>query len=640
MPDPVQNHAAPVLQELCQAIAAQSVALFLPDGDGGLVLAASDGRPGPASGPLARLRRASGAGVARSLIVPLPDPNGGVLVLERAGQDEFSRDDRALVRVYARQLATESVGMGGRTTWTRQLETIHRLGAQLNRLTRIEDVGTTMCAETRQVLDYDEARLFVSADHPQAPPLTLLAEDGAPVDRSGQPLSLPEDGAVADALRRCLANAAPLIVAELANPGPGRSGIWSLMAVPLRNESRTCGVLCLMASRPTAFDDDGLRLVRILADQAAVAVENARAVREREELVEELHALLEISRAASEAADETSLARSLAAKLRAASRTDACIISRWAHDSTMLTALAHHGVEGTATLTDIAEFPQTWAVLRSTEARVIQSDPAVDAEPEARALAALGGHTLLMLPLTVGGRAIGLIELISLSGPRYFGPDEMKVFQTMAGSAAAGLENVRLLEQLRHAADVDQVTGANNHRYLQERLRQEIARAARGRGELSVLMLDLDHFKPINDRFGHADGDRVLRNVANTIKNQVRTNDIVARYGGDEFVVVMPDTPSAQAQEVARRVIVGIRERRHELSDGSEVKVGCSGGLAVYPENGRTAALLLQAADGAMYASKRAGRGQLEPAAAGLADHGSGRETLLVQSPRPSPAAG
>ena len=226
----------------------------------------------------------------------------------------------------------------------------------------------------------------------------------------------------------------------------------------------------------------------------------------------------------------------------------------------------------------------------------------------------MGGKTLLMLPLTAAGKAVGLVELISLRASRNFTFSEMQVFQTMASTAAAGLENARLLEQLRRAADIDQVTGSNNHRYLQERLRQEVARAARNRTPLSVLMLDLDGFKPVNDRHGHADGDRVLRDVARTIRSVVRDTDIVARYGGDEFVVVMPDTGEEGAQEVARRVIVDVRETKHEMSDGSLTRVGVSGGLAMYPDNGRTATLLLQAADSAMYSAKRARAGRREQA--------------------------
>jgi diguanylate cyclase (GGDEF)-like protein len=124
---------------------------------------------------------------------------------------------------------------------------------------------------------------------------------------------------------------------------------------------------------------------------------------------------------------------------------------------------------------------------------------------------------------------------------------------------------------------------------------------------LSVLLLDLDGFKTINDHHGHADGDRVLQNVAATLRLAVRANDIVARYGGDEFVVVMPETDIEAARQVADRVVASVRAVRHPLSDGSEGVVACSAGLAVFPTDGRTASRLLRSADAAMYRVKRVG---------------------------------
>jgi diguanylate cyclase (GGDEF)-like protein len=611
-----------VLTELCNAVAAQSGVLLLADADGALQPMATYGRPPGAAGqsqnPLGRIMRRDGD-ADRRLIVPVPDARGGVLVLERIGRDEFSRDDLALARLYARQMADNVVAgsPSSGTSWTRRLETLQRIGAQLTRLASIGAVGAALCSEARQVIEYDEAHVFVTVETSDdmrisTPMLRLVALSGAPIDVAGQPVPLPADGVPGHAIARALATGVPQSVPAMADAGAARPGNWSMLVVPMRVEDRINGVICVVARAPRRFDDDDRRLLQVLSEQAAVAIENARLLSAREELVAELASLLEISQASSGGADEMTLARSLATKMRNASRMDACIISRWEDNSTVLATLAQDGVDAPAGITDIADFPATWGVLRNAEPRVVQSESIDDALAEARALAEMGGRTLLMLPLTVGGKAIGLVELISLRMPRHFGPDEMKVYQTMASTAAAGLENSRLLEQLRHAADIDQVTGVHNHRYLQDRLRQEVARAARNRSPLSVLMLDLDDFKPINDRFGHADGDRVVRTVANTLKSVVRANDIVARYGGDEFVVVLPDTPADRAQEVARRVIVGIRERRHELADGSQARVGVSGGLAVYPENGRTATQLLQASDAAMYSAKRARQGKTD----------------------------
>ena len=612
------------LSELCQAVGAQSGVLLLADADGALRPMATIGRPPGVANPLTRILRREGD-AERQLIVAVPDASGGSVVLERVGRQDFSRDEIALARLYARQFATNVVAGVGATgsTWARQLETVQRVGAQLTRLTSIEAVmaalGSVVCDEARRIFDCEEVHVYMSnpplADPTAGPPtLELVAVSGAPVDGHGQPQPLPADGMPASAIWRALTSGAPFVVPQIADAGAERPGTWSMLVVPMRADDWVNGVISLLARTPRHFNDDDLRLVQVLSDQAAVAVENARLLRAREELVEELAALLDISQATSGATDEMTLARALAAKMRAASRMDACVISRWEENSTVLTGLAQDGIEQPDGVTDIAEFPATWSVLRTAKPRVIHCDSTDDAAAEARALADMGGKTLLMLPLTAGGKSVGLVELISLRAKRHVSPGDMQVFQTMASTAAAGLENAHLLEQLRHAADIDQVTGAHNHRYLQDRLRQEVARAARNKSTLSVLMLDLDEFKPINDKYGHADGDRVLREVARTIRNVVRANDIVARYGGDEFVVVMPDTTEDGAQEVARRVIVGIRERRHELSGGATARVGVSGGLAMYPENGRTATLLLQAADSAMYSAKRSRPGRREQA--------------------------
>jgi diguanylate cyclase (GGDEF)-like protein len=327
--------------------------------------------------------------------------------------------------------------------------------------------------------------------------------------------------------------------------------------------------------------------------------------------VQELASLLEISEAAATAQDERTLAALLAARVRQQTRTDAAVVACWDDGTTLMRVLSHDGGGAKPETIDVADSVARRKVLREGKPLVIQAD-SNDTGAEANQLRQAGAHSLILLPLNAGGRTIGLIELVARSEPRNPGPAEMQACEAMSSLAAAGLEKVRVLEQLRNAADMDLVTGVHNHRYLQERLRQEIARSARSHSPLAVLMLDLDKFKPINDRHGHADGDRVLHNIAATIKAHVRTSDIVARYGGDEFVVLMPDTDEESADQVARRVVKGVLKQHHELSDRSRVTVGVSAGLSVYPSDGRTSAQLLQAADAAMYAAKREGGRQVE----------------------------
>ncbi|HEY5489053.1 MAG TPA: diguanylate cyclase [Candidatus Limnocylindrales bacterium] len=613
MPD--QQHAAlaAMLNEVCQAVGADAGGtLYLDDGDGTLLLAASSGTAGSGlAGVVRRLSGGAGKRDRRTLVLPIGGAGDGVAVLKRKTGAEFTQQDRAVARLYARRFSDDGVvakSAVGMTGWTRQLEAIQRIAARLTRLASVEEVATTICTETREVIDHDEAHILVldAAGMLQRGAATGPMRSG---DSSVPPL--PSDGSGAREIWAAVRSGAPALLPEVDDLGPSRPGPHSMLIVPLRYESRVNGVICLVANGRRHFDDDDLRLMQILSDQAAVAIENARLLHGRDELVRELAGLLEISEAAGAADDEKTLAKLLAARVRQQTGTDAALVARWDEGSTVMRVICRDGVGGTAEMIDVAESAARRQVLGDGRPVILQADSG-DGGVETAQLRQVGASTLVLLPLNAGARTIGMVELLALREPRNPSPAEMQACEAMASLAAAGLEKVRVLEKLRSAADIDLVTGVHNHRYLQERLRQEIARSARSHAPLAVLMLDLDKFKPINDRFGHSDGDRVLHNVATTIRAQVRTIDIVARYGGDEFVVLMPDTSDSAAEQVARRVVAGVSHQRHALSDGSHVTVGISAGLAVYPSDGRNSAQLLQAADAAMYSAKRDGGRQLE----------------------------
>ena len=604
-----------VLEELCHAVAADGgAALYLDDGEGALQRVATAGAGGARAPRLLDQLRDEGRD-RRTLVLTVPGTPSGMVVLSRRSGGNFTQQDRAVARLFVRRLA-EGAPVGGGplapSIWTRQLEAIQRIGARLNRLGSIDEVGATICRGTFEVIDHDEAHLLLADERAYLQPIAVAG--GAVYETSGVP-PLPYDGPVAVHIARALGAGVPILARDLPDLGAARSGPHSMLIVPLHHELRVSGLLCLIARGGQRFDEDDLRLLQILSDQASVAIENARLLNGRDELVQELSGLLDISEAAGAASDEKQLATLLAARIRAASRMDGALVSRWEEGSTVLRVLSRDGIAGSDELIELAESPARWGVLRDGRTAVIQADSR-DNGVEATQLRASDAKTLILLPLSAGGRTVGLVELIARAAPRVLGESQMNACEAMASLAATGLEKVRLVEQLRNAADMDLVTGVHNHRYLQERLRQEVARSARSHSPLAVLMMDLDRFKPINDRHGHADGDRVLHNIGATIKAELRSHDIVARYGGDEFVVLMPDTSAEHAELVARRVVSGILQGRHELSDGSHVSVGVSAGLAIYPADGRTSAQLLQAADAAMYGAKRSGGRQIERSSA------------------------
>ncbi len=612
MPDPERPRLATVLAEVCQAAGADGGgSLYIDDGDGTMQLAASIGPAGAASGLLDRVLSRGAEHSSPVMVLRIGGASEGLAVLHRRTGDEFTQQDRAVARLYARRFVGEGVVDGspiGRSGWTRQLEGIQRIAARLTRLASVDEVAATICNEISELIDHDEAHVLVVD---AAGVLQPVAATGATRDGHGIMPPLPSDGPGGIEVDRALHGGAPQLARSLATLGPGRDEPHSMLVAPLHYESRVSGLICLIARGENRFDDDDLRLIQILSDQAAVAIENARLLQGRDELVQGLAGLLEISEAAGAAQDEGTLAALLAARVRQQTKTDASLVARWDDGSTVLQVICRDGLSDDAQTIDVADSAERRQVLRDGRPLVIQAD-SVEVGVEAGQLRQSGGHTLILMPLNAGGRTIGLIELIARSAPANPTADEMQACEAMSSIAAAGMEKVRVLQQLRDAADIDLVSGVHNHRYLQERLRQEIARSARSHSPLAVLMLDLDKFKPINDRHGHADGDRVLHNIAATIKAHIRSSDVVARYGGDEFVVLMPDTSDQRADQVARRVVTGVLQQTHELSDRSRVTVGISAGLSFYPGDGRNPAQLLQAADAAMYEAKRGGGRQVE----------------------------
>lgn len=166
-------------------------------------------------------------------------------------------------------------------------------------------------------------------------------------------------------------------------------------------------------------------------------------------------------------------------------------------------------------------------------------------------------------------------------------------------------------DQLVQMAFHDHLTGLSNFRFFSRRLKQEIQRAARYKHLLSLIMLDIDHFKNFNDRFGHDSGNRTLAHVAALIKQEARETDLAARYGGEEFALVLTETAKHEAAKLAERLRVRIESAPLMLPDHGEQRVTVSLGLATFSRDARDAQALAAAADEALYAAKHAGRNRL-----------------------------
>jgi two-component system cell cycle response regulator len=220
--------------------------------------------------------------------------------------------------------------------------------------------------------------------------------------------------------------------------------------------------------------------------------------------------------------------------------------------------------------------------------------------------------TAVAVPLVRGDRAIGVIALYGRTTPDPFDERDVETLTAFAGQASVAIENVLLHEETEQLSITDGLTGVWNRRYLELSLSKEIERASRFNRPLSVLMIDIDRFKDVNDRYGHQRGDGVLVEVSRRVMGTIRTQiDFVARYGGEEFVVVLPETPGEGAKVVAEKIRSAVREHPF-VGEGPHLGVTVSVGVAAFPLDGLTAEDLIRASDQAMYRAKRAGRDRVE----------------------------
>jgi len=185
------------------------------------------------------------------------------------------------------------------------------------------------------------------------------------------------------------------------------------------------------------------------------------------------------------------------------------------------------------------------------------------------------------------------------------------IFQTTFSQLILAIDNALLVKQAKTASLTDHLTELYNQRYFYVRFTEELYRAKRTRGELSLLIIDVDNFKNYNDSYGHLNGDKALAKIANTIKTSCRESDIAARYGGEEFVMILPDTDSKSAIEVADRVIRGVRNERFPGESGElDVELTVSIGVASHPNHGSDIIEIIERADKALYKAKSLGKDQ------------------------------
>ncbi len=226
-------------------------------------------------------------------------------------------------------------------------------------------------------------------------------------------------------------------------------------------------------------------------------------------------------------------------------------------------------------------------------------------------------RSIICLPLRSRLRVLGVIQLVNANISQFNG-QELFFLQALCDYAAIAIENVRWVEKIQELTITDDCTGLYNARHLYKTLDTEVYRSSRFGYEFSVLFIDLDHFKQVNDTYGHLVGSKLLAEIGFLVKAQLRLIDFAFRYGGDEFVVLLPQTGKDQALVVAKRLQDALRASVFCRDEGLKLSVRASIGLATYPHDARDAHDIIRQADEMMYLVKNTTRDNIGIAQRGV----------------------
>jgi diguanylate cyclase (GGDEF)-like protein len=226
-------------------------------------------------------------------------------------------------------------------------------------------------------------------------------------------------------------------------------------------------------------------------------------------------------------------------------------------------------------------------------------------------------RSIICVPLQSKHRVLGVIQLINCA-MESFGEQEMFFLHALCDYAAIAIDNARAVEKIQELTITDDCTGLYNARHLYKTLEAEVYRSARFGYEFSVIFMDLDHFKTVNDTYGHLVGSKLLQEIGFKVKSQLRLIDYAFRYGGDEFVILLPQTDKSSALVVAKRLQEMMRRTQFLSDDALNLNIRCSMGLATYPEDAKSSHEIIRQADEMMYMVKNSSRDNIAVAQQGL----------------------
>jgi diguanylate cyclase (GGDEF)-like protein len=377
----------------------------------------------------------------------------------------------------------------------------------------------------------------------------------------------------------------------------------SELAIPLMLRDEVVGVLDCQSEKPDFFDKETIDLLTLFSTQASVGIQNAQLHASERRRTAQLEAINLIARQVTAMTEIRDLVTKVSALILQNFPADHVALLMREPDALVL---RHHAGRLTPHFEEGESIPNESACMQALE-----TNSPIIVEEVANASRYVAGfaetRSELILPLISFGRGIGVLTLESTQ-PNAYQKSDVKALESVADICAAAIQNSEYFEQIRQLAYRDGLTGVFNRRFFESRILEEIERARRYGSVLSVVMIDIDVFKKSNDEFGHLLGDEILKQVSAMFVQQTRKSDIVCRFGGDEFALILPQTNAVSAANAAEKL-------RQQIASwefpGVARPVTVSTGIAEFPSCGENRDDLIKAADIALYAAKQNGRNRV-----------------------------
>jgi diguanylate cyclase (GGDEF)-like protein len=426
--------------------------------------------------------------------------------------------------------------------------------------------------------------------------------------RTGQPLLIRSD----------LEKARERLGATFIPPRPSKC----FCGAPILLGGKPAGVMAAMSTeREYVFEERDLEVIQTAAGQVSVAVENARLFAEEQRRARQFAFLNNISKTAISSEDAEQMLLEIVGHIQKNFRFDHIGIGIFDYVRKDIEIKAEAGITakalgkriplGVGILGRVARTGE-WALVQTTREEQLQG-----VLPDSRAV--------LCIPISYGETLLGVLNVESRQEDA-FSPEDVLIMNTLADLLATALHNSFVFQKLQQQSITDGLTGIKTRRFFWEALSSEWKRASRSGRPFSVVLIDLDKFKEVNDTLGHLEGDLVLARVGRLLEQKCRQSNVVARYGGDEFIILMPETAVEQAQALAERLRLWLSTDpmlQEHLITGSF-------GVASFPVHGFTAEEIIRVADAGMYVSKHAGGDRVSMAEeAGDSEAGAGQRQLI-----------